>query len=209
MDISNIWNLFLEKVKDMLDPILYETWLMDTELIDLNENSAKLWSEFIELEDKFINSANNSQTKNMAQILGNPNEYAKYITTDEETTNNDLKSYLKELQNDGYAGKLDIERHELLPEFLSRYIDFKLEINDFIHYNFGSLAISLYLILISLFITINKKGNILIYIIPLSIFITLLIATPVACEFRYVYSLYLTAPLFLIMSLKRGVVNEK
>ena len=117
--------------------------------------------------------------------------------------------YLKDFQNDGYAGKLDIERHELLPETYSRFIDLKLEINDFIHYNFGSLAISLYLILISLFITINKKGNILIYIIPLSIFITLLIATPVACEFRYVYSLYLTAPVFLIMSLKRGEVNEK
>ena len=42
MDISNIWNLFLEKVKDMLDPILYETWFMDTKLIDLNDSSAKV-----------------------------------------------------------------------------------------------------------------------------------------------------------------------
>ena len=42
MDISNIWNLFLEKIKDILDPILYETWFMDTKLIDLNENSAKV-----------------------------------------------------------------------------------------------------------------------------------------------------------------------
>ena len=42
VDISNIWNLFLEKVKDSLDPILYETWFMDTKLIDLNESSAKV-----------------------------------------------------------------------------------------------------------------------------------------------------------------------
>lgn len=93
----------------------------------LNENSAKLWSEFIELEDKFINNANNSQTKNMAQILGNPNEYAKYITTDEETTNNDLKSYLKELQNNSNTFEKRITR-DYFNDVQNRYgTDYKLE----------------------------------------------------------------------------------
>lgn len=42
MDINNIWNLFLNRVKESLDPILYETWFMDTKLIELNDSCAKV-----------------------------------------------------------------------------------------------------------------------------------------------------------------------
>lgn len=42
MDINTIWSLFLEKIKAELDPILYETWFMDTKLIELNDNTAKI-----------------------------------------------------------------------------------------------------------------------------------------------------------------------
>ena len=42
MDIDNIWNSFLDKVKETLDPILYETWFSETKLIELNENYAKI-----------------------------------------------------------------------------------------------------------------------------------------------------------------------
>ena len=42
MDINTIWNLFLDKVKGELDPILYETWFMDTKLYELNDNTAKV-----------------------------------------------------------------------------------------------------------------------------------------------------------------------
>lgn len=93
----------------------------------LNENNAKLWAEFMELEDKFISNGNNTQIKNMAQILGNPNEYAKYITTDEETTNNDLKSYLKELQNNSNTFEKRITR-DYFNDVQNRYgTDYKLE----------------------------------------------------------------------------------
>ena len=34
--------MFLEKVKGELDPILYETWFMDTKLYELNDNTAKI-----------------------------------------------------------------------------------------------------------------------------------------------------------------------
>ena len=42
MDINTIWNLFLEKIKNELDPILYETWFMDTKLLELSDNTAKI-----------------------------------------------------------------------------------------------------------------------------------------------------------------------
>ena len=42
VDINNIWNLFLDKIKVFLDPILYNTWFSETKLIELSENSAKV-----------------------------------------------------------------------------------------------------------------------------------------------------------------------
>ena len=42
MDIDNIWNMFLNRVEETLDPILYETWFSETKLIELNENYAKV-----------------------------------------------------------------------------------------------------------------------------------------------------------------------
>ena len=42
MDINTIWNLFLEKTKNELDPILYDTWFSETKLYDLDNGIAKI-----------------------------------------------------------------------------------------------------------------------------------------------------------------------
>lgn len=42
MDIQAIWNSFLEKVKDNISPMLYETWFAETKLISLEDNTAKI-----------------------------------------------------------------------------------------------------------------------------------------------------------------------
>lgn len=42
MDISTIWNMFLEKIKNELDPILYETWFAETRLESLENGIAKV-----------------------------------------------------------------------------------------------------------------------------------------------------------------------
>ena len=42
MDINTIWNMFLEKIKTELDPILYETWFSETKLNDLDNGIAKI-----------------------------------------------------------------------------------------------------------------------------------------------------------------------
>ena len=38
MDIDNIWNSFLEKVKNTLSPILYETWFENTKIYKIEDN---------------------------------------------------------------------------------------------------------------------------------------------------------------------------
>ena len=40
MDLENIWNSFLEKIKTQISDIAFDTWFKETKLINLNENMA-------------------------------------------------------------------------------------------------------------------------------------------------------------------------
>lgn len=42
MDLNNIWNSFLERIKLKLNDIAYDTWFAETKLISLDETSAKV-----------------------------------------------------------------------------------------------------------------------------------------------------------------------
>ena len=106
---------------------------------------------------------------------------------------------------------IDDELHQtnFLPKFMSKIIDNLLDITSSIYYKVYSPAITTYILLIGLYITIEKKKNIIPFIIPIAITLTLLIATPVACEFRYAYSVFLTAPFLLLGALiNKGGTNE-
>lgn len=40
MDINNIWNSFLDKIKTNISPMSFETWFHDTKLVELKDNKA-------------------------------------------------------------------------------------------------------------------------------------------------------------------------
>lgn len=40
MDINSLWNNFLDKIKENISSLSYETWFKDTKLVALNDNSA-------------------------------------------------------------------------------------------------------------------------------------------------------------------------
>ena len=42
MDLESIWNSFLEKIKNQLSDISYETWFSETKLISLDNGVAKV-----------------------------------------------------------------------------------------------------------------------------------------------------------------------
>ena len=86
MDINNIWNLFLEKVKDSLDPILYETWFMDTKLIDLNESSAKVLVP-MQVHKKHLKENYNDLVEEIFTEITGTNFNFEYVT-EEEIKNN-------------------------------------------------------------------------------------------------------------------------
>src|SRR5574344_160598 len=42
MDLNNIWDEFLNKIKDRISPMLYETWFQDTKLDSIEDNIVKV-----------------------------------------------------------------------------------------------------------------------------------------------------------------------
>ena len=46
MDLNNIWNSFLEKIKNEIATISYDTWSAETKLINLNDNTATVLVPF-------------------------------------------------------------------------------------------------------------------------------------------------------------------
>lgn len=98
-----------------------------------------------------------------------------------------------------------IERIEILP-FLSKIIN--IHYNDYFLYSFLnpliSIGLHVWIIIICLYIGIMNKNNLIsILTTPLlSIIVTLLIATPVFCEFRYAYAIFTCAYFIMLVTIK-------
>ena len=104
---------------------------------------------------------------------------------------------------------LDLYQPQKAPKIISEGIDKLLDLTSKVYYKTWSPAASLYAVLIGLFITINKKRNVLPYVLCISLVITLMIATPVSCEFRYAYPLFITFPALLIVPLTQETNSTK
>ncbi|MBE6138631.1 MAG: chromosomal replication initiator protein DnaA [Firmicutes bacterium] len=86
MDINTIWNLFLEKVKGELDPILYETWFMDTKLYELNDNTAKVIVP-MQVHKKHLKENYNTIVEEIFTEITGTNFKFEYLLEDEITKN--------------------------------------------------------------------------------------------------------------------------
>lgn len=85
---------------------------------------------------------------------------------------------------------------DFFADFMSKYI--KSYENHFWKY-FGN-AFFVYLIFLSLSVAIrNKSKYLLIYLPFIGLWLTLLIATPVAADFRYAYAIFLTTPTLIYL----------
>ena len=86
MDINTIWNLFLEKVKGELDPILYETWFMDTKLFELNDDTAKVIVP-MQVHKKHLKENYNTIVEEIFTEITGTNFKFEYLLEDEITKN--------------------------------------------------------------------------------------------------------------------------
>lgn len=86
MDINTIWNMFLEKIKKELDPILYETWFMDTKLLELNDNTAKILVPMQVHKKHLKENYNNIIEEIFTEITGSNFKF-EYLLEEEITKN--------------------------------------------------------------------------------------------------------------------------
>lgn len=86
LDISTIWNLFLEKIKEELDPILYETWFMDTKLYELTDNTAKVIVP-MQVHKKHLKENYNNVVEELFTEITGTNFKFEYLLEDEIVKN--------------------------------------------------------------------------------------------------------------------------
>lgn len=86
MDINTIWNLFLEKIKEELDPILYETWFMDTKLYELTDNTAKVIVP-MQVHKKHLKENYNNIVEEIFTEITGTNFKFEYLLEEEITKN--------------------------------------------------------------------------------------------------------------------------
>lgn len=104
MDLDNIWNSFLDKLKDQLLGIAYNFWFKNTKLVDLNDNMA-----IIIVQDE---SHKKHITENYLQIMTDTfNEvtgsiFKFHILTNEEYSNNNKKIYVNKKENNNFESNL-------------------------------------------------------------------------------------------------------
>lgn len=86
MDLDNIWNSFLEKIKISIAPMLYETWFLETRLIDLKDGSAKVVVPMHIHKKHLKENYNELIVETFSKITGSNFQF-EYLTEDEIDTN--------------------------------------------------------------------------------------------------------------------------
>lgn len=82
MDLENIWKSFLDKIKDEISPMLYETWFMETKLVELYNDTAKVVVPMHIHKKHLKENYNDLIVENFALITGSNFQF-EYFTDDE------------------------------------------------------------------------------------------------------------------------------
>ena len=86
MDVTTIWNRFLSEIKENTNSMIYETWFMDTKLLELSQNHAKVLVP-MHVHKKFLKeNYNDLIEKTFTDITGSIFQF-EYYTEEEIETN--------------------------------------------------------------------------------------------------------------------------
>lgn len=89
---------------------------------------------------------------------------------------------------------LGIFRTKLLPEKICELIENLVEKTEDFYHKFFSIALSSWMVLLGIGYSWMNKRTPIMFILQLGIILTLLIATPVSAEFRYMYAVFWSLP---------------
>ena len=91
MDKTKLWNSFLDKVKDELSPIAYETWFSETELYELQENVAKVIVP-MHIHKKNLKENYNEMIEDLFTEVSGTNFKFEYFTKEEVDSNVEINT---------------------------------------------------------------------------------------------------------------------
>lgn len=91
MDCKSIWNNFLNRVQENISPMLYETWFMETELIELKDNKAKVLVP-MHVHKKHLKENYNDLIEEIFTELAGTNFHFEYFTKEELETNTTINT---------------------------------------------------------------------------------------------------------------------
>ena len=86
MEYNLIWDKFLYKIKQEIQPINYETWFEETKLIEMKNNYAKILVPMT-LHKKHLKDAYNDIVTNIFNEITESNFIIEYVTEDELENN--------------------------------------------------------------------------------------------------------------------------
>lgn len=90
MEINNIWDNFLNKVKTILAPMLYDAWFSETKLISLNDNKATVLVP-LTVHKKHLTENYNVLIENTFNEVTGSNFIFNYLTKEELEQKKDKK----------------------------------------------------------------------------------------------------------------------
>ena len=91
MDIQNIWNHFLLRAKESVSDITFETWFKETELIELNDNYARILVPDI-VHKKHLKENYNEFIEEIFNEITSSNFKIEYLTEDELKNNTTINT---------------------------------------------------------------------------------------------------------------------
>ncbi len=91
MDINSIWGKFLNEIKENTNSMIYETWFMDTKLIELNETTAKVVVP-MHVHKKFLKENYSDLIESIFTDITGSNFSFEYLTEEEVEKNIEINT---------------------------------------------------------------------------------------------------------------------
>ena len=85
-NLNNIWNEFLNKIQEKLQPVSFDIWFKDTKLIELNNNTAKVLVQSEIYKKEMLRNYNQLIEDVFTEITGTNFKF-EYVTENEITNN--------------------------------------------------------------------------------------------------------------------------
>lgn len=107
MDLNNIWNSFLEKIKYQISDIAFDTWFAETKLINLNNNTATILVPYHIHKKNLSENYNDIIEEIFTEITGTNFKFNYVIEEEVENNLSDNNQIIGVPNNEMYISNLD------------------------------------------------------------------------------------------------------